>query len=457
MSANATTSASNTALGTRYAFATGNLGVVVGAGNNYVGTTYLNGAATILNAPQNAITGDVVLTGGNNLGTDSLSINNSALDFYRANQIADTATVTLRGGVYFRTRGFNETVANMVFESPGGTRDGWGSTVFTGAGTLRLTGNITAQNLDDVRVPAWLGGNLWLPAATTVSVDTVKDTLVSGPSAISGFNGQIGLGINANLVSATTINKTGSGVLQLGGVSYVQNTVNVNAGALVLGGGANYGLTQVNVGAGAILDMRGQTMLQVGSVIGAGTIKNFHAAQTAATLITGADNTDGTFSGTFVSDFQNALLSVRKMGTGNWTLSGDSSGSLLGTLTVANGTLTLASATAKEAFQTYNFQKGATLLLDNTSNAVNFRLGNITVPTGATTTLQPQGGELVLRGNGATAVREAVQTLTPGDGGGIITLNAAGTPGVTLALSAIGAQSATSSLLIRADSLSFER
>jgi hypothetical protein len=244
-------------------------------------------------------------------------------------------------------------------------------------------------------------------------------------------------------------------VLQLAGVSYVQNTVNVNAGALVIGGASNYGLTQVNVGAGAILDMRGQNNLQLGSVIGAGTIKNFHAAQTAATLITGADNTDGTFSGTFVSDFSNALLSVRKMGTGNWTLSGDSSGSMLGTLTVANGTLTLAAATAKEGFQTYNFQKGATLLLDNTSNAVNFRLGSGTVATGANTTLQPQGGELVIRGNGSTAVREAVQTLTPGDGGGILTLNAAGTPGVTLALAVLGGQSATSSLLIRADSLSF--
>ena len=89
--------------------------------------------------------------------------------------------------------------------------------------------------------------------------------------------------------------KTGNGALQLAGTSTSVGAISVSAGELVLGT-ANYPNAQVTLATGTILDMRGQTNVQIGSIVSASstaTIKNF-SPTAAGTLVTG--KADGAFT-----------------------------------------------------------------------------------------------------------------------------------------------------------------
>ena len=136
----------------------------------------------------NAITGSLVISGGTT-GSDALPIASSVVRLMGANQIADTATVTVRGGAQFDLNGFNETIANLTFNAHGGYRDG-GLMVITGSGTLTLTGAITATNLQDNRVVAAINGRLSLPSVASVIVDQVYGSTMLG--ARGEANEQIG-------------------------------------------------------------------------------------------------------------------------------------------------------------------------------------------------------------------------------------------------------------------------
>jgi hypothetical protein len=229
----------------------------------------MNGVLTYLNAPFNAVPGDIVLTGGNNQGTDTLNSGLAQLNNFRASQIADTANVKLRAGAQWLLNGFNETIGSLTFEGQGGSFNGVGSNIQMGSGTLTIAagGAIAATALDDPRVMPLVLGNLSLPSSLTLTVEKVRGTDVTGPNGL--LNSQVGLALNSTLVSPSTITKAGNGVLSLGGASFVSNTVIANAGALVLGPNSNYGLTQIRLGTGTVLDMRGQTNLQVGSIVDA--------------------------------------------------------------------------------------------------------------------------------------------------------------------------------------------
>ena len=196
--------------------------------------------------------------------------------------------------------------------------------------TIAPGGVITSTNLFDVRTVPVINGNLSLPSSITVAVDpvTVDASVTNGGVT----NGQIGLAINANLAGpGGAITKTGSGVLSLGGVSTVANNVSVSAGTLVLGTNANYNNFAINVGASGTLDMRGQANIQVGSISGAGIIRNFHVS-TPGTLILGADHANAQFDGTLTGDYTTGALNITKIGTGSWTLTADSRSQILGTL-----------------------------------------------------------------------------------------------------------------------------
>ncbi len=370
--------------------------------NSYVGTAYVNGVILNLGGAggttTNAITGDLVVTGGNFNGTGSGFIANSAVVLNAANQINDISNVTIRGGSQLNLNGFNDTIASLRFNSQGGYNDG-GPLVQTGAGRLTLTGAITSTNLDDVRAVPTINGNLILPATASIVVDRVGVNTGSITTVLGtrgDLNEQVGLSLNANIVNAGTINKTGLGALQLGGYSNATLTVNVNAGEVILGPNTNtfatnYKNTQINLANGTMLDMRGNTNMQVGSVFSQDTnsatstaiIKNFNPT-TAGTLVTGADSSSGTFAGTFAADYTTGTLNVTKIGNGTWTLKGDSSANILGTLNIAGSTAVNTSAinidqtTGKLGFVTTNLAEGGALNLNSAGNVVTNRLGGST-------------------------------------------------------------------------------
>ncbi|MFM9000183.1 MAG: beta strand repeat-containing protein, partial [Opitutia bacterium] len=272
---------------------------------------------------------------------------------------------------------------------------------------------------DDVRVISHLAGRLSLPSTATVTVDQVAGGLTTVMGTAGQSNEQVGLAINASILAGGTINQEGLGVLQLGGFSSQSLTVNVNAGQLVIGpntGGSasNYIDTAVNLASsGTLLDMRGNSNVALGTISGvAGTIiKNFHPTA-GSTLVTG-NGVSGTFAGTFVSDFRygdNSSFNVFKIGSGNWTLSGDSSTSLLGTFSIIGGTVTLNQATGKLGFFTTNLSRGGVLTL-NGANALSDRLGGASSIQGSSDRVfNNRGGVLNYAGSSAAAVVEALGT-----------------------------------------------
>ncbi|WP_395730694.1 autotransporter-associated beta strand repeat-containing protein [Prosthecobacter sp.] len=426
--------------------------VTLAGANTYLGTTYANGVVVNLNnltGAGNAISGNLIISGGNNNGTDSMPIANSQVVNLASQQVEDAATVTVRGGAQWTLNGFNETISSLVFNSQGGGTAGNGPIVQTGAGTLTLTGGITSTNLDDVRTVPALLGLLSLSSSTTITVDPVTNASVNG-------NGQIGLAINSNIVSSGSITKAGNGVLQLGGVSYTTNAVgfaNGTSGTIVLGTNSNYASTTINLGfSGNVLAMRGQSNLQVGTITGvAGSIiKNFNVS-TAGTLFTG-DSVGGTFAGTFNSDYYSTgstggVLNVTKIGSGNWVLTGDSSAKVIGTLLVDAGTVTLSGATGKIGFAVETLSQGGVLTLDNSGvigNAVSNRLGGSVAISNITRIMNFQGGTLNYLGNNNAAVSETLGTLTMLAGQSTFNLTAStGAFGTTVTLGTFTAQSAT--------------
>ncbi|MEZ0274447.1 MAG: beta strand repeat-containing protein, partial [Roseimicrobium sp.] len=265
--------------------------------------------------------------------------------------------------------------------------------------------------------------------------------------ASNGTNQQIGLAMNVNVVGGGTLTKLGAGMLSLGGQSNSVLQVNVAAGDLSLFTGASYLNTTVNLASGTRLDMRGLANVVLGNLTGSGTLYNYHINATG-TLVTGGANADATFTGIIGSEFTSGMISVTKVGTGTWTLTADNSQQLSNTLVLLDGGILLNSATARLGFATQNISTGGVLTLDNSTNALNFRLGgpvaenstgirqspqtigsinvNLVLPAGdpnINRNVNMQGGTINLIG-GSTNVVEAVSQVAMLGGASTINMTA---------------------------------
>ncbi len=459
--------------------------IVLQGSNSYSGATFVNGTIVNLGAPAGAlaISGtSLTINGGNNNATDSLAVANASVTLLASNQINLAANVLVNGSAQLNLNNFSNTLANLTINNDGGSNAANGPLVYTGTGKLTLTGSLS------VGVGASDGGTT-TNATNSFNVPTISGMLAFAPAGggpgtvnvipVSSAAGQAGLGLNAviSVAGNAGLNVTGSGVVSIGGQSGNFGPVNVAAGTtLAFGGngGGNYGAIiggQVVLPAGATFDTRGNTGT-IGSISGSGTITNFTTA--AATLYTGLDNTNSTFSGAITNPFAGNLLSVTKIGSGNLNLSGNNSGTglvspNLGALTVSSGSVTLNAANAVEGFGAYTLNAGGALTLDNSVAAVNNRLGgpyNLTSPTVATPTttaraLNFQGGNLTilgnLNGNGGAVVSEnlgAVNLNATPAGESVLTVSATNTGGVNVVINgAISGETDYGTLLIRGDGL----
>ena len=425
---------------------TGGSVIALANANTYVGTAYVNGVVLNLGvlgatSTTDAITGDIVVTGGTTNGTASGAVANSSIALQASNQLADAANLTVRGGARFIGGGFSDTIASLVMQSHGGFADG-GPLVWTGSGRLTLTGGITVNKLEDLRSIPLIQGNLGLPATATISVEKFIGSTVLG--TLGHANEQVGLTINSHVSGGASLTKTGNGALQLGGTSTSVSEIAINAGALVLST-ANYPSAKVTLAANTVLDMRGQTNGQIGSVVSASSsaaIKNF-SLDTAGKLVTGADGTSGTFAGLIGSDYTSGKLSLTKIGSGAWTLTADNAGSILDTLQVNGGSIVLAGASARTGFVTTILAEGGSLVLDNSTNVLANRLGGTTsiMTTTADRTLSMRGGQLTFIG-GSAAVTEAFNIVTNLEGMSAFSLTA-GTAATTLNIATLSTSSGT--------------
>ncbi|CAN5834310.1 hypothetical protein BH11VER1_BH11VER1_04950 [soil metagenome] len=390
--------------------------------NTYTGTTTINSTDLRLNSatgPAIANSLNIIVNGGTENAADSGRQASGRLFFEQSNQLNSGATVTLNSGVAgLDLNGFNQTLANLVINNLGGmttNSSGLGPGVRTLAtntlsgavvGTLTLTGGISATNLANTSTIANISGRLAIGAGQhTILVDQVT---------APGASAQIGLSINATILGAGGINKTGTGILALTGLNTYTGVTNVNAGTLVLGGFDNQGTparitaqapnSQFTVAAPATLDMRGGTGY-IGSLNGAGSVTNSVYSVTsngssgnAGSLFIGQDNTStGNFSGTFTNFINGANqatgfgLSVTKVGTGIQTFSGNNAlaqtsgnGDInnVGTLDIAEGGILVNGANGTLGFSAINIRAGATLTIDNSVDNKANRLGGAALTTG---------------------------------------------------------------------------
>jgi autotransporter-associated beta strand protein len=435
--------------------------ITIQGSNTYTGTTYVNGVNVNLNNTSGgvAIPGNLAIQGATSYGTDSAQPTAwSTVKLSASAQIASTANVSVNGSGILDLNSNNNTISNLTFTADGGNYGNYSPLVQTGTGVLTVSGSVNATNIVQAMTIPLMNGELNLTAvAPQINVDAVPNNPLG-----------IGLAINS-AITANSITKTGSGVLFLGGQNAYTGRTNVTQGGLAMGPAAFIGNSQVILAAGTSLNTLGNAST-IGSLSGSGTVINYTTA--AATLTTGWDNTNTTFSGTIVNPFVQGLLSLTKVGTGTMTLTADNTGGVssgnllvspnLATLTVNGGGITL-TGPGGVAFNTTTLNAGSRVTLDNSATQQNNRLGGSFESPSATVTntttartVNFEGGSLTILGNTSLATTESLGTVNIGNnlgGGSVLTLTATNTAGVNLVLNSISGQNGYGTLLIRGDNL----
>lgn len=355
--------------------------------NSYTGTTYVNSSILSLRNPNGAaIPGNLVITGGANSGGYNLHYTQAVARLQYNQQVGSILApvdVTVRGTAFFDLNGYTQTVNNLILQQPGGSNGNIGAQVGTGVGALTILGQISSNNILAINGVPTING----------FIDQKGNGLTVDVTAPASMPLQIALALNTTLQNTTALTKTGTGVLGVGGRSLTfAGPINVNQGTLAisasgafLGQGSALVLNESQVktaldlrGIGSVTVGSGQGSAFIGSLAGTGTLTNFHPTA-GATLATGLDNSNTAFTGTITNPFVGGLLSLNKVGTGAFTLGGDSiaaggNSPNLGTLNVQVGGVTLGGY-GRASFSTTNVLAGASLVLDSSLVARNNRLG----------------------------------------------------------------------------------
>ncbi|EDY18785.1 autotransporter-associated beta strand repeat protein [Chthoniobacter flavus Ellin428] len=278
------------------------------ANNLYTGGTVIDqGTVNLIGS------GVVIPAGGLLIGGATLveNTNGGQIDPSNVVTIRRSSTLTLAG---------NNTLDSLIFDNNGGTGN---PTVNIGGGnTLTLTNSapLTVTNADALTVPTISAGTLALPAG----LNTIS---VQGPTVGGVLYTKISPSLNITSVitgPGTSINKTGTGVLQLSG----QNTfvgLTVSDGGILISGNSTPvqgggGLVSGPLGAGSVSMAAGTTLLVDGSrTIGndvnfAGTPTFDSTANTAWTL-----TLNGALSGAWLTptptvQINNPFLTVALLG-----------------------------------------------------------------------------------------------------------------------------------------------
>lgn len=260
--------------------------------NTYTGGTFVSGGLALL--LQGTNTGDITVpysSGNSDAGAHGLVIDNGTVKMNtNAGQIDPRNTVTLIGGSVLTLFG-NNTLAGLVF-----TSNGAGATVptVTPTGILSLTGNISSTQTNVAAVPIISGNTLDL-------ANTSKNITVS---ANPDYTAQTGLTISSIIQSGTSvslgatptlgsINKLGTGVLQLSGANTFAGGLNISAGAVLagnasaLGGGPSAGGTTI----GSAVAISNNAGLWMGASTGTAWTPVSVASTSATLASTGGDFT----------------------------------------------------------------------------------------------------------------------------------------------------------------------
>lgn len=323
--------------------------------NTYVGSTTLNTGELLLakNAGVTAIPGNVV------------TINGGTLTLQNNEQIINTATMTLNGGL-FDMQGTTETLTTLNFLGGNFNQSTGGSLILQGAGNALIMRNTT------------LSGNVTTTAGGFITFDNTNNGTAQmfgtlNLSGVTTFDIRNGTAINDMVINSTI---TSGGVTKVG------------LGTLVLLGSNTYG-GGTNVNAGTL---QGTTTSLQGTINGLA----------AATLIFDQDF-DGTFGGTI-----NMSADLTKEGSGTLTFPSPTVQTINGTTTINEGTLLMDGTLAGGG--TILVNSGATLAGSGTVNQNITANGSIVPGSGGIGTLTV-GGNVTMNG-GSTLSIEVTPTAS---------------------------------------------
>ena len=278
----------------------------------------------------------------------------------------------------------------------------------TGKGNLVLNGTLDVNNLS-ITVNGLSG------AGTITNTAGSPVTLTAGGNNATGaFTGVL---LDGNGI--TSLTKTGTGTLHLGGVNTYSGDTTISGGTLQIGNayaiasGPNKG--NVSLGAAGTLDLH-DFNLTLNGLSGGGTVTNNSGA---SVLFVGANDQSAGFSGSIRDG--NGTIGLTKTGAGTLSLSGNNTFS--GATTISGGSVSVGSDTALSSRSTLTIDNAGTLDLNGhviaidglagTGSITNNNAAPVTLTTGAS------GGSGVFGG-------------TIHDGTGVIALTKTGAGTVTL-------------------------
>ena len=346
--------------------------------NSYNGLTTASSGTLRLNGATDAIIGDA------NTGTTDLLINGGTVLYAASHQIADNATIQMTSGT-LDVGGFTETIYDLLYTN----------------GAILNAGNLTITNSADLFVfdgqtingsPTVLNQRVIYAGSTTQGNITGQLALDSDPVhefAINDGAAAIDLDVSAQVINettASTITKTGAGVLRLsaaGGNTFggAGKTITLTAGTLAVGQD-----NQLGDAANTVTFNGG--FLRFETAFATSRVLNLTANGGGIDVPTGVTETLST-AGQIAGP-----SNLVKIGTGTLVLSGDNSASWTsGAALLSAGTLSISAEN--------NLGAG--------TNDVTFQGGTLEVTSGFTTNA---GKVFTLGTGGGTLNVGSAQTLT---------------------------------------------
>jgi autotransporter-associated beta strand protein len=294
------------------------------------------------------------------------------------NAIFDSASVqnvTSATGLTIGSIALNTGYAGTVTMSGANTVSG---PTTINAGTVVLS-NISGLGTSQINMG---GGTLKVGAASNLSNNIV---IGSGNSLITE-NGTTNFNLTGGLSGSGNVTFGGGGGNATIGLSFTSNTM--TGGQITLSGGTT-GISRVKTTASSSSAVAWQInggstevsgTFNFGSFSGSGNFAAFNGNSGNITYSIGALNTDATYSGVLSSSGTNSSLSVTKVGTGTWTLSGANTYHQLGTGATPT---TMVSAGKLQLKNTTGSATGASVIA--VSGGTSATLGGTGTATGATT------------------------------------------------------------------------
>ncbi|WP_395746032.1 autotransporter-associated beta strand repeat-containing protein [Prosthecobacter sp.] len=400
--------------------------VLTGA-NTYSGTTTINGGVLQVG---NGSTSGTLGSGGvtNNASlvvnrSDAVTLSNTISGSGSFTQ-AGAGTTTLSGSnSYTGATTITSGVLNVTSLANGGSSSNIGASSNAAAnlvlngGTLQYTGstNVSTDRLFSVGIG---GGVIDVSGTGTVNFTNTGSMGFNGQSGertlvLTGTN-TTGINIIAAAIGdfggATSVTIDGDAKWQLTGANTYTGATTLSSGVLKMGG-SNLA-SAIIVGSHAILELNGLDT-KIGSLAGSGTVQN--NSSTAATLTTSGNDTSTHFSG-IIQDGGAGALSLVKLGTGTFTLSGGNT--YTGTTTISAGELQIGSGGTTGTLGTGAVTNNASLTI-NRSDAITLAnnisgSGNFTQAGMGTTTLTGDSSY-----SGSTTINSGVLSVAVLADGGV--------------------------------------